>query len=211
MNKMYGFEGEVRAKLDSNCMDMFAEVFRSLPLAVVVDKRVLVVHGGLFQKDGVTLEEIAKIDRFREPPESGLMSDILWSDPQPFAGRGPSKRGACVCVLEGAAALSLATGRVWLGCSDMNHSTSWCAGAVWCGEMPLQPRRVVPAGWPACNSPAEAALSSFPLCAICLVGKRWRARAVLHTCCALRRHRTHTARSSSCSRLQVWVSPSART
>ena len=24
---------------------------------------------------------------------SGIMSDILWADPQPFKGRGPSKRG----------------------------------------------------------------------------------------------------------------------
>ena len=33
------------------------------------------------------------MDRFREPPEEGIFSDALWSDPQPFAGRGPSKRG----------------------------------------------------------------------------------------------------------------------
>ena len=31
--------------------------------------QVLVVHGGLFQRDGVTLDELAKIDRFREPPD----------------------------------------------------------------------------------------------------------------------------------------------
>lgn len=24
---------------------------------------------------------------------SGLMCELLWSDPQPFSGRGPSKRG----------------------------------------------------------------------------------------------------------------------
>ena len=64
-----------------------------------VDRRVLILHGGLFQQDGVKLEDIARIDRFREPPEGGgptgaaLMSDLLWSDPQPFPGRGPSKRG----------------------------------------------------------------------------------------------------------------------
>jgi serine/threonine-protein phosphatase 5 len=58
-----------------------------------VDKRAIVLHGGLFQNDGVKLESIAHIDRFREPPEAGLMADLLWSDPQPFPGRGPSKRG----------------------------------------------------------------------------------------------------------------------
>lgn len=31
--------------------------------------------------------------RGREPPDSGIMSDLMWSDPQPFEGRSPSKRG----------------------------------------------------------------------------------------------------------------------
>lgn len=93
MNKMYGFEGEVKAKFDIATMELFSEVFTWLPLAVCIGKRVLVVHGGLFSTDGVKLDEIAKIDRVREPPESGLMADLMWSDPQPFPGRGPSKRG----------------------------------------------------------------------------------------------------------------------
>ena len=83
----------MKAKLDDSLNPLFSEVFQALPLAVVIDARVLVLHGGLFQQDGVTLDDIAKIDRFREPPEEGLMSDLLWSDPQPFPGRGPSKRG----------------------------------------------------------------------------------------------------------------------
>ncbi len=29
----------------------------------------------------------------REPPEEGLMCELLWSDPQPGEGRSPSKRG----------------------------------------------------------------------------------------------------------------------
>jgi len=29
----------------------------------------------------VTLAELAAIDRFRDIPESGLMADMLWSDP----------------------------------------------------------------------------------------------------------------------------------
>jgi diadenosine tetraphosphatase ApaH/serine/threonine PP2A family protein phosphatase len=31
------------------------------------------------------------LDRKREPPEEGLMTDMLWADPQPTPGRGPSK------------------------------------------------------------------------------------------------------------------------
>ena len=56
-------------------------------------KRFFVVHGGLFSKDGVTLDDIRKIDRFHQPGSEGLMVDMLWSDPQAANGRGPSKRG----------------------------------------------------------------------------------------------------------------------
>jgi len=38
-------------------------------LGHVLNKKVLVVHGGIFFQDGVTLDQIRKVDRFREPPE----------------------------------------------------------------------------------------------------------------------------------------------
>ncbi|KAM7262397.1 hypothetical protein ACFE04_000080 [Oxalis oulophora] len=93
MNKIYGFEGEVRSKLSETFVDLFAEVFCYLPLAHVINEKVFVVHGGLFSVDGVKLSDIRAIDRFCEPPEEGLMCELLWSDPQPLPGRGPSKRG----------------------------------------------------------------------------------------------------------------------
>lgn len=93
MNKLYGFDGEVRSKFDEQVMILFSEIFQYLPLSATLNKKVITMHGGLFQNDGVKLEDIAKISRFSEPPESGLFSDILWSDPQPFPGRSPSKRG----------------------------------------------------------------------------------------------------------------------
>lgn len=59
MNKMYGFEGEVKAKYDESMMELFSEVFQALPLGATIGGKVLVVHGGLFGKDGVTLGEEA--------------------------------------------------------------------------------------------------------------------------------------------------------
>ncbi|KAF6173851.1 hypothetical protein GIB67_039802 [Kingdonia uniflora] len=93
MNKIYGFEGEVKSKLSDAFVELFAEVFCFLPLAHVLNGKVFVVHGGLFSVDGVKLSDIRAIDRFCEPPEEGLMCELLWSDPQPTPGRGPSKRG----------------------------------------------------------------------------------------------------------------------
>lgn len=93
MNKIYGFEGEVKSKLSETFVELFAEVFCCLPLAHVINDKVFIVHGGLFSVDGVKLSDIRAIDRFCEPPEEGLMCELLWSDPQPQLGRGPSKRG----------------------------------------------------------------------------------------------------------------------
>ncbi|KAI3734292.1 hypothetical protein L6452_13757 [Arctium lappa] len=93
MNKIYGFEGEVKSKLSDKFVELFAEVFCYLPLAHVINEKIFVVHGGLFSTDGVKLSQIKAIDRFCEPPEEGLMCELLWSDPQSSPGRGPSKRG----------------------------------------------------------------------------------------------------------------------
>jgi serine/threonine-protein phosphatase 5 len=56
--------------------------------------RYFVCHGGLFSKDGVTLDEIRGINRIgKQPGTEGLMCELLWTDPQEGDGRGPSKRG----------------------------------------------------------------------------------------------------------------------
>ncbi|KAK2197870.1 bifunctional Serine-threonine-specific protein phosphatase-bis(5-nucleosyl)-tetraphosphatase/Metallo-dependent phosphatase-like/Tetratricopeptide-like helical domain superfamily/Calcineurin-like phosphoesterase domain [Babesia duncani] len=93
LNRCYGFKGEVLSKYDETAYNLFCEVFCHLPLGYVINDRVLVLHGGLFGSDNVTLEQLRNIERIREPPESGLMTDMLWSDPKPFNGKTPSKRG----------------------------------------------------------------------------------------------------------------------
>lgn len=120
MNKIYGFEGEVKHKYDDTVMALFTDVFNWLPIAAVISnkpadagvawadvslKSVFVVHGGLstnvpdppadsgseHRVGAVTLASIEAIARGREPPETGLMADLLWSDPQPLLGRCASK------------------------------------------------------------------------------------------------------------------------
>jgi len=59
-------------------------------IAHINDQRlqVLVVHGGLFDRDDVTLDELRAIDRHCEPPVEGLMCDLLWADPKVRLGLG---------------------------------------------------------------------------------------------------------------------------
>ena len=93
LNKMYGFFGEVTAKYDKKTYDLFSQLFCQLPLCVVINSKVMVTHGGLFSEDNITLEKIQAVDRRKEPPESGIMCELLWSDPTDMTGRQPSKRG----------------------------------------------------------------------------------------------------------------------
>lgn len=93
MNQMYGFEGEVKSKYTSQMFDIFSEIFNLLPLAHLINDNILVMHGGIFSNDNVTLDDIRKVSRNRQPPEEGIMCELLWSDPQTMKGRSPSKRG----------------------------------------------------------------------------------------------------------------------
>lgn len=93
MNQMYGFEGEVKAKYCSQLYDLFTEVFNLIPLAHCINKRVLIMHGGIFSHDEVTLDDIRQTNRNRQPPDEGIMCELLWSDPMYTPGRAPSKRG----------------------------------------------------------------------------------------------------------------------
>ena len=93
INRMFGFDGEVRHKYNGEIMQLFSECFRALPLAAILEKKVIILHGGLFRQDGVTIQDLQKIDRFTDSM-SGLLEDILWSDPMDTMGRLPSRREA---------------------------------------------------------------------------------------------------------------------
>lgn len=98
MNKTYGFTDECEAKYSKKVFEAFAESFGALPLATLINQLYLVMHGGLFSNDKVTLADIKKINRFptsgsSQPPREGLAMELLWTDPQPENGRSPSKRG----------------------------------------------------------------------------------------------------------------------
>jgi len=89
--KHYGFEVECKQKYGSAIFRSFLDLFAELPLGVLIDSRVLVVHGGLFssrQNKGRpgTIQEMQALNRRVEPREIGAVCEILWSDPMSFNG-----------------------------------------------------------------------------------------------------------------------------
>ncbi|KAB8218335.1 Metallo-dependent phosphatase-like protein [Aspergillus novoparasiticus] len=76
----FTFKLECKHKYSERIYEACIESFCSLPLAAVMNKQFLCIHGGL-SPELHTLEDIKSIDRFREPPTHGLMCDLLWADP----------------------------------------------------------------------------------------------------------------------------------
>ncbi|SBT37435.1 serine/threonine protein phosphatase 5, putative (PP5) [Plasmodium ovale wallikeri] len=93
MNKLYGFLGELQDKYDEKMHVLFSDSFKFLPLAYVLNKSIFICHGGIPSKADTTLQDIEQIYRNREPLDSGIMTDLLWSDPNEDKGFKPSKRG----------------------------------------------------------------------------------------------------------------------
>ena len=97
VNNRYGFRIEVAFdKYDSEVYDYFSEFFRFLPLGHILNNKIIVIHGGLFSKEGVTINELKNLDRGIDVPTEGLMNELLWSDPRDENGWRPSDRGAGV-------------------------------------------------------------------------------------------------------------------
>ncbi|XP_028780679.1 serine/threonine-protein phosphatase PP1 isozyme 3 isoform X2 [Neltuma alba] len=93
INRVYGFYDECKQRYNVKLWKVFTECFNCLPVAALIDEKILCMHGGL-SPDLYNLNQIRALPRPCQVPESGLLCDLLWSDPcKGIYGWGANERG----------------------------------------------------------------------------------------------------------------------
>lgn len=84
ITKIYGFYDECQKRFSISLWKKFVTAFNMLPVAALIEDKVLCMHGGL-SRDMNNLNEIKGISRPAKVPETGILCDLLWSDPSPLS------------------------------------------------------------------------------------------------------------------------------
>jgi serine/threonine-protein phosphatase PP1 catalytic subunit len=96
INRIYGFYDECKRKYDIHVWKVFTECFNWLPMAALIDNKILCMHGGI-SPDLKHIQQIRNILRPTDIPDKGLLCDLLWSDPEPnLNGWAENDRGVSV-------------------------------------------------------------------------------------------------------------------
>ena len=78
-NRIYGFYDECKRRYNVKLWKSFTELFNFLPVAALIDDKIF-MHGGL-SPDLKSINNITDIQRPTDIPDTGLLCDLLWSDP----------------------------------------------------------------------------------------------------------------------------------
>ncbi|KAL5727223.1 protein-serine/threonine phosphatase [Ranunculus cassubicifolius] len=93
INRIYGFYDECKRRFNIRLWKVFTECFNCLPVAALIDEKILCMHGGI-SPDLKNLDQIRNIARPIDVPEQGILCDLLWSDPdKDVSGWGENDRG----------------------------------------------------------------------------------------------------------------------
>eukprot|EP00934_Nitzschia_sp_Nitz4_P007595 Nitzschia sp. Nitz4//scaffold50_size126154//114367//115731//NITZ4_003705-RA/size126154-augustus-gene-0.132-mRNA-1//-1//CDS//3329553758//7585//frame0 len=93
INRIYGFYDECKRRFGIKLWKTFTDCFNCLPCAAVIDEKIFCMHGGL-SPELTSLDQVKRIVRPTDVPDTGLLCDLLWSDPdKEIDGWGENDRG----------------------------------------------------------------------------------------------------------------------
>jgi serine/threonine-protein phosphatase PP1 catalytic subunit len=104
INRIYGFFDECKRRFSVRLWRQFCNSFNWMPVAAVIDDAVFCVHGGI-SPQLFDLDKIGSIQRPCEIAGEGLLTDLLWSDPDASVERWAPNGDRGVSFLFGEAAL----------------------------------------------------------------------------------------------------------
>ena len=95
INRIYGFYDECKRRFSIKVwktftgayfktiflLHFFPDCFNCLPIAAIIDDKIFCCHGGL-SPDLQNMEQIRRIHRPTDVPDTGLLCDLLWADPE---------------------------------------------------------------------------------------------------------------------------------
>lgn len=81
ITRMYGFYDECKRRSSIKTWKNMVDVFNTMPVAATIAGKIFCVHGGL-SPSLTDLNKIKMIQRPTDIPDEGLLTDLLWSDPQ---------------------------------------------------------------------------------------------------------------------------------
>jgi len=93
INRIYGFYDECKRRYNIKLWKIFTDCFNCLPVAAIIDEKILCMHGGL-SPELSSLDQIKRIIRPTDVPDTGLLCDLLWADPdKEVSGWAENERG----------------------------------------------------------------------------------------------------------------------
>ena len=93
INRIYGFYDECKRRYSVRLWKTFTDCFNCLPVAALIDEKILCMHGGL-SPELTSMDQIKRIVRPTDVPDTGLLCDLLWADPESdISGWGENDRG----------------------------------------------------------------------------------------------------------------------
>jgi len=81
ITRIYGFYDECKRRYNIKLWKQFCDVFNCLPVCGLIDEKIICMHGGLSPEIS-NIEQIRRLVRPTDVPDSGLICDLLWADPE---------------------------------------------------------------------------------------------------------------------------------
>lgn len=81
INRIYGFYESCKRVYGIKLWQLFTNLFNVMPISALIDEKILCMHGGL-SPELLHPKQMLTIERPTDVPDTGLLCDVLWSDPK---------------------------------------------------------------------------------------------------------------------------------